>query len=303
MGLKEILDQHHQRGAYTPSTGAPVVDIADEFWRYLSSLSDVKDERRVPGYHPSQLYDFCPRKEILDLWFPQKYADSVEPGLQMIFDWGTAWHWMVQNHYFGPMGILYGAWKCNGCAKVVRDCFMPDPCERCHGKREWKPPRRGGYWTYLEPRVFQKEWNIPGHGDGILILNRQLDGPKSLLEIKTINGYSWERLRGPEEHHVFQMNVYLWLLEFKEAWITYWTKDAKQQKPKVFCVRFDPNIVEQVKWRIDTHRLAAPEKKLCEGLCKTDQDKHAIKCSQRTNCFRPDIDKLIEAMKAKANGN
>lgn len=299
MGLKDIMDKFHERGAYTPSPDAPVTDIGEELWRYFASLQEGgKDERREPGYHPSQLYELCPRREVLNHFFPVPYADTITPELQMIFDWGTAWHWMVQNHYFGPMGVLYGAWRCNTCAKVMKDCFMPNPCERCHGVREWKPPRRGGYWTYIEPHVYQKEWNVPGHGDGILILDRQLGGRRTLLEIKTMNGYQWEKLRGPDEKHVFQTNIYLWCLEFDECWITYWTKDAKQAKPKTYLIRFDPNVIAEAKRRIDLHRRFFPTRTMCDGICKSDQDKHAVKCAQRGPCFRPDIEQIVEKLRA-----
>lgn len=297
MGLKDIMDQHHGRGAYAPSPDAEVLNIGDALWTHFASLNQQKDPRRAPGYHPSQMYDFCARREVLDHWFPQPHADFIPPELQMIFDWGTAWHWMVQNHYFGPMGILFGSWRCNTCAKTVKDCFMPDPCATCHGAREWKPPRYGGYWTYIEPHLYDKDWKVPGHGDGIFILNRQLDGPRSLLEIKTINGYGFERLRGPTEPHLFQINIYLWLAKLEECWLTYWTKDAKQQKPKVYRVRYDPSIVEETKKRIDLHRRHWPSKTLCEGICKSDKDKHAVECPQRGSCFRPDIEMVIEELR------
>lgn len=299
MGLKSIIDgiKAEQAAAGIAPEGE-IVDLGEAFWNYLTAISESKDQRRAPGYHPSQMYGFCPRKEVLAHFFPKPEADYIDPGLQMIFDWGTAWHWLTQNHYFGPMGILWGVWKCNECAKSVEG-FMPEPHKLCHPR--WKPggPARGGYWTYVEPHVYDKHWNIPGHGDGILILSKKPEGKRSLLEVKTINGEMFKFLTKPDEKYVFQISIYLWILGLEEAWLTYWSKDARQGKPKVFRVRIDMNVIEEVKKRIDLHRRVWPTKRLCEGICKSDTDKHAIKCSHRGECFRQDIEAVVDQLRKK----
>ena len=38
---------------------------------------------------------------------------------------------------------------------------------------------------------------------------------------------------------------------------------------------------------------------MCNGICKNDQHKHAIRCVQRANCFNPAIEDIIEKMRAK----
>lgn len=297
MSLKDIRDAFHRKEA-SPDSGE-ITDLGEAFWKFISATASVKDERRAPGYHPSQLFDFCPRLEILNYFFPKPESDFISPDLQMIFDWGTSWHWMVQNNYFGPMGVLWGKWKCNDCG-LIEEGFMPDPHPACNPKWRPGPVRRGGYWNYIEPHVYNAEWNIPGHGDGILILSRTPNGKRSLLEVKTMNGDRFKYLSKPDEKHVFQINIYLWLLEFEECWLTYWSKDAKQGKPKVFRVEFDPRVIEDAKSRIRLHQRAWPEKRLCSGLCKSAEDKRAIYCPQRANCFNPAIEDIIDKMRTKA---
>jgi hypothetical protein len=297
VSLKDILSDFHKsesEGAISPS--GEVVDIAEAFWTYIQSVGSVKDERRTPGYHPSQMFAFCPRREVLEHHFPKPEASFIPPELQMIFDWGTAWHWLAQNNYFGPMGILWGMWTCNGCSTKIEG-FMPDPCKSCHPRWKPGPVRYGGYWTYIEPHVFNKEWQIPGHGDGILILDKKPDGKRSLLEIKTINGARFRMLSKPDEKYVFQINIYLWLLGLDRCWLTYWSKDADQQRPKVFRISYDPEIPNEVMRRIRLHKRAWPEKRLCEGVCKTDRDKLALDCPQRGNCFNPMIEAIVEKMR------
>lgn len=296
MSLKDILSDFHEQKS--GAVEGEITDLAEAFWQFITKTASLKDERRAPGYHPSQMYSFCPRKEVLDHFFPKPETDYIPPDLQMIFDWGTAWHWLTQNNYFGPMGILWGEWTCNGCAAKVEG-FMPEPCKTCHPRWKPGPVVRGGYWTYIEPHLYDPEWGIPGHGDGILILSRDPKGKRSLLEVKTVNGDRFKFINKPDEKYVFQVNIYLWLLKFDECWLTYWSKDAKQGKPKVFKITFDPSIIEEVKKRIRLHKRAMPALRLCEGICKTDSDKHATQCSQRSNCFNPAIEEIIEKMKAK----
>jgi hypothetical protein len=288
MGLKKIIDMVH-----APVPTGPVESIGDALWKFLSEQGATSDTSREPGYHPSGLYYFCPRKDILSRVFPKPEADYKPPEMQMVFDWGTAWHWFVQNHYFGPMGLLWGSWKCNRCERTVHETFMPEPCEKCH---HWKAGavKRGGFWTYIEPKVFNKEWKIPGHADGILILSKDPAGAKSLLEVKTINADDFKKLSGPKPEHAFQVNLYLWLLGLDECWITYWTKDAKQTKPKVFQIKFDPAVPEETKRRIAFHREALKSGELCAGICPNDQCRSAIYCPWRSECYRSDIEAMVK---------
>lgn len=299
MGLKDIINSIRQQEPQQPADDGEIKNVGDALWAHLATLNDQKDERRKPGYHPSQMYGFCARREILEFFFPKPEANIITPDLQMIFDWGTAWHWMVQNHHFGPMGILWGRWRCNTCARVLEDSFMPLPCTTCHGSREWKGPRRGGWWTYEEPHVYSKEWNIPGHGDGIVILNKKIDGKKKLLEIKTINSNSFQRLSRPDKKYVFQISIYLWLLDLDECVLVYFSKEAGGVKPKTFIVKRDDSIIEDVKNRITLHRRSWPEKRLCTGVCRDETDDLAMACPHRNNCFNKQIEEIIEVMRKK----
>jgi hypothetical protein len=309
MGLRDIVEEFHApKPEPKPEVEEPPYRIDEELWRYLHRLGDNKDPSRRPGYHPSQMYGFCVRKEVLSHYFKKPEADYISPDVHLIFDWGTAWHWMAQNYHFGPMGILWGKWVCNGCAKVVEEGFMPEPCEECypeHGPegRIGKiimgvdAPKRGGFWTYHEPKLYNEEFNIPGHADGILKLSKNPKGESTLLEIKTINGRRFKMLSAPDESYVFQMNIYLWLLGLKRGWLVYYTKDAKQEKPKVFRVSYDPDIIEEVKRRITLHKRAWPEKRLTRGICMSRIDPRAKYCEWVNECFSDGIEETVEQMR------
>lgn len=293
MGLKDVLSRVREAA---PKPEDSISDIADAFWKFLSARGGKKDSRRAVGYHPSAMGKFCPRLEILRHFFPKPEVEHVDPSLQMIFDWGSSWQDWVRDHYFGPMGILWGTWKCVGCGRLEDGSFLPHPCAKCFGTRVYEP-KVGGFWHYIEPGGVNREWDIPWHSDGYLILSKKQDGQKELLEIKTINAYGFKQLRRPDPYYVVQVNLYLWLTGLRVCWVTYWTKEDKQVPPKVFKVEFDQRVVDEILRQIVIHKRAWPEKRLCEGVCKTDQEDRAVDCAWRGECFRKDIEELVEKMR------
>jgi hypothetical protein len=309
MSLKDILAASKQ----TPKE--PEWNLGEVLWAYQASLSDAEDESREEGFHPSQLFDFCPRRSVLAHFFPKPGEGYFSPETRTRFDWGTAWHWFVQNHYFGTMGLLYGSWRCNRCGKVMRDSLMPPPdldCTPSTGPRHeaeivrlvqaekeiaaGKRVRRGGYWTYQEMRVHTEE-GIVGHIDGILVMPW---GEKVLLEVKTMDGKWFKSLSTPDPKYIFQISVYLWALGIDRCLLTYFSKDADAPKPKTFWVKRDDGVVEAVKSRIALYKMSWPEKRLCVGNCKRDTERAAERCSHRLECFREDIEEVVEKMRATA---
>lgn len=208
MSLKDILAASKQKPKDQPEW-----NLGEVLWGYMASLNDADDEKREEGFHPSQLFDFCPRQRVLAHFFPKPGDGYFSPESQSRMDWGTAWHWFAQNHYFGPMGLLYGWWRCNRCGKIMKDTLMPPPDLYCTPSTGVRPdaemehlvkvedeiaakkrPRRGGYWTYVEHRVHTEE-GIVGHIDGFLQMPW---GEKVLLEIKTMDGKWFKTLSAPD---------------------------------------------------------------------------------------------------------
>lgn len=275
--------------------GAYDYDLQAEQWAFMRRRARTKDPRRAPGYHPSQMERFCPRADVLGRVFPKPDYDPITPELQTTFDWGTAWHWLAQNHHYGPMGILWGTWRCASCAREVEG-FMPDPCGECHGETYKGVPLDGlgGWWEYQEPALYNAEYDVIGKCDGILIPSKRPGGTRMLLEIKTINENGFKRLRAPVSYHLFQISIYLWLAGVDKVWMAYYSKGPKQERPKVFRASRDDSVIEDVKGRITMHRRALETGQLCGGVCRTDRDSMAIKCPWRTECFRSGVELEVE---------
>lgn len=310
MSLKDVMNK-------VKATDAPPVatfDVGAAVWAYYASLNEAVDEARDDGYHPSQMYGFCPRQEILRYFFPKPDANIITPELQTAFDWGTAWHWFLQNRLFGPMGHLWGEWRCNRCGQRIRDSFMPSPHLDClpgvvqlreaeivrlvqvekeieAGKR----PRRGGYWTYMEPKLHSGEWNIFGQGDGIFYPKpwSMTESEPVLLEIKTSNDNGFQRLYKPDPKYVFQISLYLHLLGLRRCLLTYWSK-GDPQKPKSFWMDEDKTAWSETTSRIILHRRSWPEKRLCSGICKDAGSDQGRWCGWSRECFQKDIEEQVE---------
>lgn len=153
------------------------------------SYEDLTTER-APGWHPSSVsYDMCSRAEVISKRTPGLLPTPTphEPSLIRIFWFGHAIHAMYQNKVFGPMGVLFGKW------------YNPKNGKTSVGFQ----PKRG--WKYEEPGVSNKEYDIVGHVDGVLMLE---DGP-ALLEVKTINSRSFDFLTNPRDYHVKQAQLYM----------------------------------------------------------------------------------------------
>jgi len=292
-------------------------DAGAVLWGYYAALNEAPDESRGDGNHPSQLYKFCPRKEILKHFFPKPEADLISPETQTAFDWGTAWHWLLQNHRYGPMGHLWGDWRCERCASVVKDSFMPPPHMACREGAEkvflelveedikaGKRPRRGGYWRYKEPQIRSgPPWDIVGQCDGIMYAKPwKIEGDPFMLEIKTAKDSSFQKVYRPDPSYVFQISLYLHFLGIKRCCLTYWTKGEPVSKPKQFWVTEDPDAFEQTKSRIMLYGRAWPEKRLCPGICRDERDEAGRWCSHRRECFDQEIEAQVEKARASANG-
>jgi len=212
---------------------------------FIKELGNVEQDVRAAGFHVSQLYYLCPRKIIFDA-MNELPLEAVKPpaGLRITFDIGTAVHEWFQDRYLGPMGLLWGDWRCKVCKHVVKESYMPGSCEACGASQ-----RKIGY---KELGVRDPEHNLVGHADGILMPPGE--APR-LLEMKTINTTGWGKLQHPYQAHVWQATAYMKLLDLSA--VEFWYIDKGRQfdtykgkdrtRIKAFVVPFDPVIWEKIK--------------------------------------------------------
>lgn len=315
MGLKDILDEFHGRTPAPPAApampvGPPIGDLDDAFWVYLRRLGEVEAAEANPDldeHHPSQAYQFCPRQRVLAHFFPHPEVTEVSPELRLTFGWGTAWHQHVQDHYYGPMGILLGGWRCVGCGRIVTDAFLPPPCDACHTADEiarWqaRPIKANSGWMYREPKLRDPEFGIVGRCDGFLRMTPwNPASPRALLEVKTINGAGFTRLMRPHDSHLFQAQVYMGLSDVPVTWFAYYSKETKpaDSRPRVFRVSYDGGeALEEFRRRIRLWRRVWPAKQLCAGICESLVDPRAKYCPNAQECFHDDVEAAVEKRRA-----
>ena len=284
--------------------------IGDQLWDFLhkkaTTYLKMKSAWR-PGFHPSQMYSFCPRQKVLQFFFPKPEKELISPELNMIFDWGTAWHSVLQDSYFGPMGILYGKWTCMKCGYTHEGTQLNSPCPECGmgcrkqckweggfgaADRDCRLCRIWGKWRYRELSVSHEELKMYGKMDGIL----EMDGARHLSEFKTMNSKKWATLTEPEPAHVFQVQLYLELEDYDilDAVISYWTKDSWQAPPKEFIVERDRSAFEETKRRITLYNRVWPKKRLCPGICGARGAPQGKYCLWKKECFKKDIEDIVD---------
>ena len=319
MSLRDVIDAA-QAANYPP--GKPIENVADALWSFLRRHGDENDPTRASGYHPSGAHRFCARLDVLKRWFERPEVDYIPPGLRMIFDWGSMLHAWAQNHYFGPMGTLWGKWKAVCCGRETeQDGFLPSPCSKCTSDRlqkAWHSARDrdvafGGFWTYIEPRLELPDEDIIGHTDGWLkMIPWDASSEIDLLEIKSINGNGFSRLSAPQDAHVFQSCVYMSIADEmgdhipkpRKAHVVYFSKESKQDKPpKAYRTSFDPDAMTEWRRRIALHKKAEADNwRLVPGICRSRVDPTARYCMYADLCFRDDIDEAME-QKIAAKGS
>lgn len=102
--------------------------------------------------------------------------------------------------------------------------------------------RNSGFELVEEEReLFDRNWNLSGHIDGIVCFN----GDHFLLEIKSINHFQFERLNSrPLEEHIQQINLYMFYRDIDKGVIIYKNKNTAALKE--FVVKKDDEIVQEL---------------------------------------------------------
>jgi len=239
MSLRDVVRQIH----------GPT-DLSSDIDRFISTQEKQFPSNREEGWHPSEFCGACARALVINslVVIPKK---EIKPKLRRIFDVGTSTHRLYQEEYLGPMGVLWGKWRCSRC-HTVKWGFMPkrrcacteedrdSTCFRVCGEgveqrtaTSWPytiwskrlMENRGGcihcgVWGHWEFREIPfKSDNtllskpIVGHSDGLIRLGTFW----IVLEIKTINSYGFAALREPKENHVLQGTTYTELVLRKKV--------------------------------------------------------------------------------------
>ena len=246
------------------------LDITSKLARKLESRKEVPIPNTGTVYRVSGLSKMCPREEVLRHIHSVKKYQAIDARLQRIFDFGTAIHEYVQNHWFADW--LIGEWRCDLCG-AMQQGKRPVGCS-C-GSQDFR---------YKEIKMYLEEYLISGHTDGVL----DIGGKHVLLEIKTCSSKQYEIInlmkRKPMQAHLEQVQLYMWMLGVNEAVILYLEKDESLLAE--FLVKRDDSVAEMlVKRVIDARKGMESKTPPPREICDSQTCARAKACSTRILCF------------------
>jgi hypothetical protein len=247
-----------------PELEAEIFSASQNLVKVLAS-----EKPRSSKIHPSSIFYDCARAVFYGLLkFPTNKTVATSPSLQRTFDFGTWWH----NHIQGKL-IEYLKNYPNqtiGHFKVLS--FKP----------EVKAVNEAAY--------------ISGRADGViecvdLSKNKKVN---ILLEIKTINSFSFAKLSEPLESHIVQASIYAKILNCENLLFIYVNKDSS-----TFKEYFIPkNILDSHK--VYSKNISTTEEKVATIInsvkentlperaldCESVKSKRACKCPYSKICFK-----------------
>lgn len=249
-------------------------DLIREINTRLTIENEYAPPEATDNFRASSIVKLCPREEVLRHIHKVPKIEKIESRLKRTFDFGRAFHTLVQDEWLGPWGMLWGNWLCKQCGSLHEYCQYPVQCSRCAYDK----------FHYEELSFFNDEYGITAHPDGIL----STPSGNIVLEIKTTNGRQFKLVsdirRAPLEQHIFQINLYMWLTGLKEGIILYFDKDESMLCQ--FYIAYNETITNMLLKRVQDTRLGitnkvVPEKKVCD---KPDCAR-AKSCPVRKQCF------------------
>jgi len=305
----------------------------------LSSQIDqfIRERERLPsnregGWHVSEIAGTCPREYVIGKLILKRPGEGDPfPRIVRIWDYGKAVHSWYQERYFGPMGILWGRWKCSRCDSKVWG-FMPkaphkecrDRVELCRllcGGDENRMKLRGGClhcsvwgrWEYGEvPVRYERDGVVlVGACDGVL----KPDDRWVVLEMKSSNSSKFGKIENADPHHEAQGQTYAHIINsggvrgysgkeiprISEVLVMYLNKDSSEEKTFTSPVTRGGEI-----WASVPHlaEKAFKERVLPERLegCYGKSSPKARKCKKRHACFGGKTWDELEEIGRKKNG-
>lgn len=250
-------------------------------------------QRKKPPLHPdnnwaraSAVPSMCAREEVLCALHGVERDDNVDASLNITFLHGTSLHWGVQNRLLGPLGILYGTWKCANCAVVYGkqqshapsgwEIQMPKTCSSCSGTE----------FSYVEPEFSDPELKLTGHCDGFIRLPG-MDG-FGILEVKSIGERGAREIQNtPQIGHTIQTHVYMHFTGLKWGKILYWQKHESGLRSLVeHHVDRDEETILMVKQMLSSLWTGIETGSLPERICANNTCPRAKSCSIVDLCFK-----------------
>lgn len=239
-----------------------------EFLLIFYQLAFAQESRATGCFHPSEISietSWCHRK-----MYYQKARAPKDPGfmsftekdnrMQRLCDLGTLKHLYVQANLRNA-GIL-----------IDLESPVSDPRIGIEGKADG-------------------EVNFFGDDD----LGNFYDEPM-ILEVKTINGFGFNKLRKPKPEHIKQASIYGAILKYKHICFLYYNKDNSELK--VYVAKVDYHYFESFEivaeeivrmYNMNVRRTRSTDiskHNVPKGVCGNMTNARAMECPYRDRCFK-----------------
>jgi len=222
-------------------------------------LFSKAEEKVIGAPRASSLYESCVRMLVIGTKnrVVRKSWDSLND--RMIFLIGHAVHYWAQNtpDLFGNR--RRGWWRCSACGAIRQ--FGPPPttkCEKC-GARPEASIYAEHYFKLKDP------FYVTGHSDMFIEKKKALF---RVVELKTISGDAFSKLRAPLVQHEWQVLTYLLgvahdktlpvSIDSRAGYIVYISKKftTKEAPVKMFLIKKNPLIQQKIKEKLMLYKNA-----------------------------------------------
>jgi hypothetical protein len=226
---------------------------------HVRMRTEIVEDQKILFPRASSIMKSCLRYHVIGTKFRLNKKEYIGPRSRLLWGYGNAYHFWVQNtdDVFGKRRV--GFWKCRGCGEVTHVGGPPvDNCPKCNALPE--------AYVYREHHmILRGKYPVSGHPD-MLILVR--GGLIRVVEIKTIKLDEFEKLEVPLADHEEQCQCYMWGLPQDKTipfeidpeigYVLYISKVHMMKKLpfKMFHVRRNPKIIEMIKDRAGQYKRA-----------------------------------------------
>jgi len=199
--------------------------VTGALYQYKAKKQAVSKPWRKKTFHPSGLLN-CERKQVAVILYWQKAKPNFTPKLLDIFDNGHYVHDRIQKEMIAA-GLV-----------PQRNMWFP----------HWS---RSIYKPYTcEVPIRYDPWLLSGTCDAIIIYNKKY----YIVEIKSMNDWSFNQLRKPHDDHYCQGQAYLKMseqtLKIEIAGIIYLYENKNDQRRKEFLIEKDEVYLKKLAMKL-----------------------------------------------------
>jgi len=219
-------------------------------------LTIESEESPIGRPRGSSLYDACMRMHVIGTKEKVRKVQWDGTRDRLIFGIGNALHYWVQNtgDVLGDKRV--GWWRCEACGSTM---YFGEPpkrkCTRCGARKE--------AIRYHEHTIdMRRPWPVTGHPDMFVIRSTGNVKLLRVVEVKTIDGDSYESLVAPLIAHQWQLQTYMWACSIDQTipmqvdsavgYLLYISKKTREkQLPfKVYPVVKDPLMLTRIQAKL-----------------------------------------------------